>query len=325
MQPAFIMRAAVTNSVTYTLSGGRLGDNLLAYLHAKWFQYMARSNGINMVMYNKPFPYSDQLALHDKEARYDSRAKYGNIIELKRHEYLAFNQPNTLYVIPYFPESLEELRIPDYGPHAHNAVPRGKYPYFSVDWDDQAFLQEVRQLVKPKNNLNLVYPPKDYVSVAIHVRKNSNGFDLPMLHGLSDAEYKPSQKYVDVIFPLKHPSDEYYIEQIKRLVHMFEGQQLYIYIFTDHLDPAVIVNKYAQEINCANIVWDYRRDTNRHDLNVLEDLFSMMNFDCLIRPDANLSIVASKLGDYKVVITPAHHHWEGRRLIIDKVHISIKK
>jgi hypothetical protein len=45
----------------------------------------------------------------------------------------------------------------------------------------------------------------------------------------------------------------------------------------------------------------------------------MLKFDCFIRPDANLSIIATKIGNYKIVISPKEYHWEGTRLVIDDV------
>lgn len=312
-----------TAAVTYTLSGGRLGDNLLAYLHAKWISYRY---GIP-VLY-KPFPYSDQIAFHDSEQLYtaDLARQYRNVAELRNNNFLEINQKsNSLYVIPYFPESLEEHRVQEVGINTSNTMAKTDFPYIAVHWDDKDFLEQIRRVMRPRVSLNLITPPKDCISVAVHVRKNSGGFDRPLLQETADADYNPNLVYVDVYFPLKHTPDSYYIEQIQRIAEMFKDQKLYVFIFTDDPNPPRIVNKYAQEINNDRITFDYRGGDNNHYSNVLEDMFSMMNFDCLIRADSNLSIVASKLGDYKVLITPLHHYWEGRKLIIDKVNVAVKK
>ena len=47
----------------------------------------------------------------------------------------------------------------------------------------------------------------------------------------------------------------------------------------------------------------------------------LSNFDCFIRADANLALAAEKIGDFKVVISPKHHRWDGFNLIIDLVDI----
>lgn len=310
------------SAVTYTLSGGRLGDNLLSYLHAKWISYRY---GIP-VLY-KVFPYSDQLALHDVEQLYtpDRARHYRHIAELRNNNFLEINKnSNSLYVIPYFPESLEEHRMQEVGINVGNTMEKTKFPYIAVHWDDKNFLGEIRQVMRPRVPLNLVTPPKDCISVAVHIRKNSGGFDRPLLQDTVEADYDPNLVYVDVYFPLKHVPDSYYIEQIKYIAEMFKDQQLYVFIFSDEPNLSRMVARYAQEINNDRIIFDHRRGDNNHYSNVLEDFFSMMNFDCLVRADSNLSIVASKLGDFKVLITPMHHRWEGRKLIIDKVNVLIK-
>ncbi|HEV7737800.1 MAG TPA: hypothetical protein VGO47_10580, partial [Chlamydiales bacterium] len=42
-----------TQAITYEFSGGRFGDNLLAYFHAKWVSYK-----YNIPFFYKEFPYS---------------------------------------------------------------------------------------------------------------------------------------------------------------------------------------------------------------------------------------------------------------------------
>lgn len=311
-------------AVTYTYSG-RLGDQLLAYMHAKWVSYVYK-----IPVWYKPFTYSDQLVLSRLETLYQegNLKQFQYIKEFKKTDTLSI-QPatSTLYVIPYFPESLEEHQEAQPGINASNnhARPAGNYFYFSVDWQDPVFLAQIRSAIKPIKELRLVQPVQDLINVAVHVRKNSGGFDLPFLHGLPEEKYDPHQKYVDVIFPFKHPPDEYYIEQIKKIYSMCNQRPLYVFIFTDDPDPIKIMNKYREEINNENISFACRTSENNHYSNVLEDLFSMMGFDCLVRADSNLSIVASILADYALLITPAHHRWEGRKLYIDAVNIKINQ
>ena len=82
-----------------------------------------------------------------------------------------------------------------------------------------------------------------------------------------------------------------------------------MYIFTDEQNPESLVRDYQTKINNPNITFDYRKTTtNRHDLNVLEDLFGMTQFDALIRPDSNFSLVASKLSYDQVCISPKHYY-----------------
>lgn len=309
------------SAVTYTFSGGRLGDDLVALLHAEWISY---KNDIPLLY--KPFPYSDQLAVHEQRLLYNENLmrQYSHVVEFKKNEYIKFDRnAQTLYIIPYFPESMEEYRIHEFDSYA-GTLKSKNYPYFAVDWEDKIFIDRIKKLLTPLYPINLIKPPQDCINIAVQVRKNSGGNDRPLLNILSEQEYDPSIIYVDRVFPLKHPPDQYYIDQIKFVIQMFQGKKIYIFIFTDDPEPATIVKRYAQYISDTNIIFDYRRADNNHYTNVLEDLFSMLNFDCLIRPDSNLSIVASKLGNFKVLISPVSHRWDNIKLIIDKVSIFVR-
>lgn len=307
--------------VTYGSVGGRLGDFLIAYMHAAWVSYKYNLE----ILYN-PFEYSDQLEIHRKDALYTKNHKKMRHISLKPGMYLdQFINPklnNVIYVIPYFPESKEE-HLPVNCPFSNHTRNLNQYPFFDVDWNDLAFKKMLQEKIKPINSLSLIHPPKDRVSIAVHIRKNSNGFDLPLINELEDESlYNPNQKYVDILLPLKHPPESYYIEQIKYLAEIYRDNKLYLFIFTDDVDPEKITNRIKSQIIHDDIVFDYRKNINNHFSNVLEDLFSILNFDCFIRPDSNMTIAAGKIGNFKMLISPAHHTWVGKKMIIDKVNIE---
>lgn len=126
--------------------------------------------------------------------------------------------PSVLYVIPYFPESLEEHMLMNHNhPYKKFNQRNLPLPYFKVDWDNKDFKKLIQELVYPKNisSLNLVTPPSGYYSIALHVRKSSGGFDLPLVCDIPKEQRSLDQFYVDTGFPWKHPPDSYYIEQIK--------------------------------------------------------------------------------------------------------------
>lgn len=309
--------------VTNGLANGRLGDQLVSYMHAKWVAYK-----YNLPFYYKPFTYSDQLMLDDLEPHYNNKTlekrrqvkimKNGQLLE----QFMADGRNGIAYEIPYFPESLEELQ-PTVGPdnyHWHRRT--GEFTYFAVDWNNPEFKKIIQVMVAPKKPLNLVKLPKDRFTIAIQVRKNGNGFDLPLLHNLSDEAYNPKAIYVDVVFPFKHPPEEYFIEQLKYVVERFKDKRPYVYIFTDDSAPQAILERIKQAVNSPYVEFACRETVNTHYSNVLEDLFSITQFDCFIRPDSNLGITAAKLGNFKMVISPAHHRWEKHSLIIDKVDIQ---
>jgi hypothetical protein len=294
------------SAVTYTFSGGRFGDNLVAYLHAKWISYKYK-----IPLLYKPFFYSDQLMMHELEQPYKESdlALFEHQLTLEEGDYLDFSpHSSTLYIIPYFPECRDEYKVP----HNH-------YPYFEVDWDDEGFVNEIRTMIRPRSFEVSIPLPKNKITVAVHIRKGAE-FDAPLLY---EQQTIPSswEGYSDRGYPLKFATDNYYQEQIKRISAFFGHQPLYVYLFTDATNPIELMENYAQALQLPNIEFDCRRTTNKHDMNVLEDFFALTQFDCLIRVDSNFSLVASKLAHYKVQITPKHYHFHPTRgyPVIDKV------
>lgn len=306
------------SAVSHDLSGGRFGDSLLCYLHAKWISYKYK---IPLLYY--PFEYSDKLVLSDAELM----VTVGNASSLKKANDTDI-EPITqelfvdtvkicpddgiLYIIPWFPESIQEYeRIED-----------GRM-YFYVNWNDEKFLEEIRNLISPKSKLDLLQLPVDKITVAVHVRRNSNGFDLAMSFD-KDLQIKEGRQFLDDYYPFKCVDDNFYISSIKKLCELFPNKQMYVYIFTDDKDPEKIAEKYKNAINNPLITFDYRRDKHDHTVHVLEDFFSMLKFDCLIRSDSNFSLVVSKLGNYKYDISPSGYQLKNKHPVIVRANISTK-
>ena len=177
-------------AITYGFSGGRLGDNLLRYAHAKWVSYK-----YNIPLLYKPFNLSQLLVIHKVELLYNNEInKYKATIrldnlfrELKSDknsiikkgisnselnnnfllDYVFSNnkEEDVLYEIPYFPESKCELTNPEFS-HA-----------FQIDWNDQTFISILKENIRPLIVLPEFSIPKDFISLAVHVRRGS-GPDL---------------------------------------------------------------------------------------------------------------------------------------------------
>lgn len=298
--------------VTYDFSGGRFGDNLLAYLHAKWI-----SHEYNIPLLYKPFKYSDCLQMDCSETKTPVLTNMKSKILTKRDMTIDPEQ-NVLYVIPYFSEVLYERRM----------TLNSDWIFFKVDWNDPEFLAEIRKMIKPRDPA-LMYnkPCNDKICVAMHVRKGGN-FDKGDL--LSDVADNLSNNnysgYKDYGNALKFPPEHFYITQIKRVSELLNNVPLYVFIFTDDLDPAAIVNRFKMSLHeYSNIHFDYRTEGNSDSTNVLEDFFGMIQFDCLIRAQSNYSLIAGKLGNFAIEIAPVTQHWEGAISVIDTVEENIKK
>lgn len=285
-------------AVTYTFSGGRLGDNLLSYCHAKWVSYK-----YNIPLLYKPFDYSDQLMMHLSEMPYSQELEQQfTKIVVYSNDTIIDPSSGYLYVIPYFPESIF---------NRDDSV----FPFlFFVDWQDSEFKALLQKMIYPINQLKMPALPKDSLTVALHVRKGT-GWDIP--------NYRITPEQLTASHPLRFAPDSFFINQLKNIVRIFNDQQIYIYLFTDHNNPAELAQKYRQAVGCDRMIIDYREQENNEFINVLDDFFALTHFDCLIRADSNFSFIASKLGNYKMQISPWHGLVNGHDTFIDEINFEI--
>ncbi len=292
-----------SHGVTYTLSGGRLGDNLMAYMHAKWISY---HYGIPLIY--KPFPLSDLFVFDDIEIKWTQniQAAFNFQVEFKQYQNIdmfikkVFFLDQVLYIIPYFPESNWELTA--------NAHRDPYFPYFRVSWKDPEFHAFLKTLIVPKKPIAPMVLPTDKITVAVHIRRGGS--------------YEGEDTALG--FPLKFPPDEFYLDQLRKLYYIFDEQPFYVYLFTDDEDAGTIKKKYQQTLADLDIKFDCREEGNRWDANVLEDFFALTQFDCAIHGESNFSVCAGFLADYKVEILPKTFHKIDKKVYIDEVTMKIK-
>lgn len=228
-----------------------------------------------------PFKYSDQLMIHEQETMYTQELaqQFSNTVYLPtKLKHRLLSQESTLYV-------------------SHWNVD------IDIDWFDSAFTEELKKNIAPRQPLEKVAIPENCISIAVHVR-NGGGFVV-------DTEQEKER------CPLRFVPDEFYIDQIARITNMFPKQNLYVHIFTDHLEPKTLKKKFKKALNNPRITFGYREQGNYHNANVLEDFFSMMDFDCLIRPGSHYSRFVQRLGSNKIVIYPESFKAtsEGKKII----------
>lgn len=189
--------------VTYGFSGGRFGDNLLSYLHAKWVSY---ETGLPLLY--KPFPYSSSLVLDAKEAKF---GEAGPFIQVEWPSHRA-DCANVIYHCPYFPE--DEWDQMQYS-----------FQTWHVDWKDPLFRKEALSMIAPKEPLATIVPPKHLISVALHYR-DGGGFDQ-----------------TPEIWPFKFPPLQFYLDALQKVVELTKGKPLYCFVFTDARHPLLIVQQ----------------------------------------------------------------------------------
>lgn len=275
------------SAVTYDFSGGRLGDNLVAYLHAKWLSYKYQ-----MPFYFREFSYSDQFDLHFSEPlKGEAKNQYDEVMALDpSHPEIMTTKSSALFVLPYYQDTKDTLMDPKFTP-------------VLVDWDDPEFKKIIQKKLRFVHRPKEFAIPKNRISVAVHVRKGG-GFDTP-----------------DVFLsqPLKFPPNSYYIEQIKRIYNLLNRRPLYVHIFTDDLFPSKLLKEFKNATKFMNIEYGAREKATRYVNTMFDDLYMISQFRCIIRPDSNFSFVAAKMSNCKLEIYPAHAEIIGSKVRIDKV------
>jgi len=274
-------------SVTYALDGGRFGDQLTNYIKALWLSWK-----YDLPFIYRPFDYSDQLVLsashptslsNEALAPFTAKLEYFSPLDLEISEKVFFHLDNMtdrhknqniklIWNIGLLTPFLEE--------------------HFCEKLDDEAFRDFLHQLVKPKKPLQLIPLPKNKKTIAIHYRTGV-GYDWE--HNIRN-------------MPTKFPPETFYFNSLKQAAIRFNHEPLYIYLFTDHPDPLVLQEKFIAKLIELEIendcVFDCRSEDNFYSKNVLEDLFSMMQFDCLIHPDSSFSRLAAILAAPFIEIKP---------------------
>jgi|SRR5579863_87325 hypothetical protein len=247
------------------------------------------SHVFNIPILYVPFKYSDELMLHEQENMYTENSDqfFSSTEHLPiQSKYQIIPESNTLYV-SYWKTDI------------------------TIDWDDNVFLKELTKNIYPRFPLYKLTIPKGYISVAAHVR---NG-------GSFEGDHARERERC----PLRFVSHEFFIDQIARIADIFKNQKLYVYIFTDHQKPAKLRKKFKKALNNPNITFDCRKENNSHSSNVLEDFFSMMDFDCLIRPASNFSTLVQHLGKNKIAIYPESvRKTADKKSIIDVITIQTR-
>jgi hypothetical protein len=130
------------------------------------------------------------------------------------------------------------------------------------------------------------------------------------------------QYYADYIWPIKFPPDQYYIEQIKMVAQLVTDKQLLVVIFTDDPNPLDITERFAKALSAIpNLKLYYRTTENHHTKNVIHDLFTLTQCDCVISASSSFAFAAHLLGDHAIMVFPEHAITCPDKIIIDKVKV----
>jgi len=255
--------------------GGRLGDQIIINLQA-----ITASKEMGIPYLHRPFAGSDQLAL-------SSCGQW-----LTPEEENLFRRQTTLRSLPLS----RKTNSRNVAPHCLYLVPHGsRVPIVGK--------AEARKLLAPISPIPKIDIPPDCVSVAVHVRTGGgrgieNGQNRRELMDHPANQRRFPQRFVSKL------GYGFYTRSLKRLRHIFKNQKLYVHLFTDDKNPKQIIEKLSSALGDENIYFGCREEGNRYDKNVIEDFHGMTQFNCLIRPDSNMSRMAEYISNHCVVICP---------------------
>ena len=276
-------------AITYAISGGRFGDQIIHYCVAKEL-----SIRYGIPFYYRPFKYTDKLVLSTTDLSYsDALFKDYKKIEIGRDfDALPDIESNNLYIVSPI----------------HWKVSTKDQKWFGISSDNE-IRDYLKQLIKPLDSKiyqKLDFVPEEAISVAVHVRKG-DGYDN--VYNAPNHSYTQSMTYY-----IRVPYDCFYIEALKRIRSTFKNKLLYIYIFTDVYDREAVVNKFEKELNDPLMIFHKGHggiNQRPWEVNVLEDIFLMSQFDCFIRAHSSYSAMAQGIGDHKYLIVPNGKTYEG--------------
>jgi hypothetical protein len=249
--------------ITYQLNGGRFGDNIRSFTQAYWLSYKYQ-----LPLFFVPFPGSELLMAHTLFGHWkpaiEQQFDYIKIFD-SSDEVVINRNNNTLFVTTY-------------------------YCLVDIDWQDQAFLAAVREVLRPCVKITL--PSDIYDSVVMHVRRGG--------------EFNADSNKVKRRRPLHFPNLEYYAQALHILLEYVQGQHT-VYLLTDDEAPQVLaadIKKLLSPDDSARIQLVWREKNNHHNAHVLEDFLCMQLGRYLIRPQSNFSLYAQRLGTHHIVIRP---------------------
>ncbi len=255
--------------ITYEISS-RLGDQLIGYCVAR---KIAFDHDVPFLF--QPFDYSNQLVLSvtdqmlsKQNLRNCKRITIGYSLDRSNED----QEKDYLYIVGF----------------DHWKISSNDRAFYGIS-NKREFRTLLKKLIAPRCELQTFNPSKDHINIAMHVR-TGEGYDPPELVDRHEEKF---------------PKEPFYIASMRKIQKLYPDESLYVHIFTDALYPERVKNRFQQLfIENPKITFYARSGKHKWNQNVLEDLFSMAKFDCLIRPRSGLSAVAQAIGAYKVVIYP---------------------
>jgi hypothetical protein len=342
--------------------GGRLGDQLISYSKAKWLSYKYNIPFRLIPFDGYKQLHLSQEPVYNTVFDFFNRAFYvlfGNTIKVNTEEQLVaaratINRP-TRFVVHLGTRFYEHINS-NTGSDAydHAWLPSVLYELMV---ESPHFAKDLRKMLQPITPIDHIHVPKDRITVAVHIRKGG-GFDPHLMSEqyfskqfqvtkyeqlYYDPEHGDLSPYVsnnipsfcydiknrllsaDKQWPDKFPPEQYYVTQLQNLSHFLGNPPLYVYIFTDDQDPVSLTKRIEKNTNKPNIIFDCRTEKNSHNTNILYDVYTMADFDCLIRSGSHFAYISQLVGNHTIIVYPLHIQWVDPKILwVNRVGVIIR-
>jgi hypothetical protein len=314
IQPLFLH----SHALSYKLNGGRLGDHIYSFCLAKWLAY---KHGIDF--YYVPFESSDVFSIkkYEKLLTKKRKKKFKKIIRIRTEEDLVYQlktvRENTLFLVEFLAKICARQGIKKTDPLMKGTV-AANWLFLFMKQNPQ-FEAAIKRDLKLQQNFHDIDAPREMITIAVHVRKGG-GFDAPLIScqyidqefvdvGLQQRDNSHNDQ-ADRKHPLKFPPEQYYVEQLIKIADMLNDRPIWVCIFTDDQDPEGLVKRFEQRINRSNVkLVAAHNGHNIFQKNMLEDVYQMACFDCLVKPASHFSWIAQLIGRHRMIVYPQWVEW----------------
>ena len=256
--------AAQTNqAITYWRSAGRFGDQIVSYTTAKWIAFK-----FNIPLLLKPFKYSSMLRLGREEKKYSKEIveQFEGVIPIgSEQDIIAYEKKNVIF----------ENR----GMYFRIGGCSGLEQTIEYMLQDQFFVAELKSMLQPVVSLPIITLPQDKVTVAVHIRKGG-GFDKPLRSIQYYRTNMISRKFcADVRLPFKFLPEQYYVNQKKRILKLFNNIPLFVYTKNMILRKLVDIKKMILRkfYPYADVRWPSKFPPEQYYVNQIKGISKLFN------------------------------------------------
>ena len=291
------------HAITYEYTAGRFGDKLLGYAQAR---YLSHLTGLSFLY--RPFENSQYLTIEYEAFSLEQHYKaYSQILHIRSPETITEffkmlrdpQTPPTIFVIDYFASDMSEWE------------PQGSWwsIALNIPWCDDKFAHYLQSSLQPRIPIpNLTVNGR--LNVADHIRTLSGG-DVPQ-GSIRD-------------LPLKHVTLDYHERQIRKIYEWNLKKPMHVFLFSDTKTPLVLLEEMQKRFKTEDIIFNIQILEQPDVKYVIQDFFAMQKFNVIIATQSNFSMMASRLGNFDMIITPLHVIGKYPNYQIDRVQIVTRK